>query len=385
LCLIGFGLFSGASRALAGPAFWIHADAPALGLACVAVAIAYFRRQSEAAAAGMASALAAVLSVLTKQVALPIVAALPLVCLIYDGRRAASRCVLWLVVAGGASVLIVANWLDVRSLALNALVLPARHPWTGPAQSALAAAGGELLRVASAPLAVIVLCGLSAPSARGGRIESCATWLRERRWTMWIVVGGVMLPSALLGRVKVGGDVNALSYTLYFLAIAAGLTLLRAQPSASTRADTSRRRCAIWPAIALPLVALGLCVMIWPRLRAVPDLLAALPENPERTGYAFALQHRGEVYFPSNPLLTLYSEQQAHHLSDAVYSRALADIEISRRQIDAFLPRRMRLIAFVGPSDFSSTYLQRFTRRVPIEGLPPHWTVLAREPAAPAD
>jgi hypothetical protein len=385
LCLAVFVLFSGAARALAGPAFWIHADAPALGLGALAVAMAYFRQSRLGAAADIAMAVPAMFSVLAKQTMLPLLVALPLVCLVYDGRRAASRCVLWLIVVAAAGVLLVAGLTDLSALVLNTVVLPGRHPWTGPALATLTAAGAELLVVALGPLALCVWCGLVGPSAEPEPAATYADWLRQRRWTMWIVVALTLLPTALLGRAKVGGDVNALAGPLYLLTIAASLTVLRAQPDVATAGANSGSRARLGPAIALPLAAVVLCAMTWPRLREIPRLLDAFPNNPERTGFAFARRHPGEVYFPSNPLITLYSERRAHHLSDGVSSRALARIEVGDSHIQAFLPRRMEWVAFVGPGDFSGVYLPQFNRRVQVDGLPAYWTVLARQASPPAE
>ncbi|MCO5165529.1 MAG: hypothetical protein M9894_04055 [Planctomycetes bacterium] len=366
-CLAVFVLLGAALPSLAGAAFWVHADAPALGLAALATAAVHLGRPS--LAVHLAAAVAAALAVLSKQVAAPLLVALPLAALVYDGGAAARRCALCVAGVAGAAAALAAGALDLDDLLLDALVVPSRQPWTGPALPTAAGAGLELLLHGLGPL-LVAGASWAALAPQGA---AALDRLRAERWTVWLLVALLMAPTAVLGRCKVGGDVNALSFSTYFLTVGAGLAWLRA----AALPPAPRRDLCVALLLALGLLA---CVPALERAAALPRLVARLPENPERTGLALARARPGAVYFPFHPLVSLYAEGRAYHLSDAVYSRVVAGVEVGEEHVRAHLPPRLERVAHASAADarldFSQVYLPGFTRVV--EGTPGAWVVLTR-------
>ena len=92
LCLIvEFGLYSLTSDVLRASAYGNHSDAPALGLSAVACLLLFYRSEENSIPIFMLSAFCAVLAAWTKQVAVPILIALPVYLWLSDGLRNALR------------------------------------------------------------------------------------------------------------------------------------------------------------------------------------------------------------------------------------------------------------------------------------------------------
>ena len=350
------------SQVFVVPAFNVHADAPALGfgaLACVCLLAGHreHRRSSLAVAAGFM-----VLSVGSKQV----MAALPLAATAYvwlrDGPRWAIR-LLGFVVAGGIVALVVVKAFvapDFRTFLFTAVTLPMRHPWKGAGgMTALGASGQELARYLVPPLCVLGAASVS--EAIGGRLHyrRWKEWLRENAWVLLAGVALFNVPATLAGRVKVGGDVNALSFTLYFLYLAAAMAAARA---ASLRQERLRG----WQGTA----RMGLVAMLvvlggrgLPGLTQVGKSSHLAAGNPERAAFEFMQANPGTVYYPFNPLVSLMQDGGAHHFSLGIYFRELAGERISREHLHRWLPPRMQMVAI--PDVYARRYVDHALRLVP--------------------
>ena len=216
----------------------------------------------------------------------------------------------------------------------------------------------------------------------------------ENPWLVPVFVGLFCLPTAILGRMKVGGSMTALAYTNYFLFLGALLTVLHAA-NANRRFGrvAASRVCAV-----LVLVSLGL-VVTWsaPRLRLLPAVVADLSRNSEASAYAFVRDHPGQVYLPHNPLITLMAEGRAYHLqlpmlTGQYMEHAAGDSDLSATDADdiafrAYLPENLRYVLervsggtpmtrrqIQGGSEvYVQRYLPDFRRTVPIA---PGWQAL---------
>ena len=119
-------------------AFGIHADAPAVALASFACFCLTGTKRRCRTGWLVASALAAVLSAGSKQVALPVLFALPAYVWLADGRRAAIRYGGWIVLCGIVASAVVAALVDIPAMLYQTLVIPSGHGWRfGVASQAL--------------------------------------------------------------------------------------------------------------------------------------------------------------------------------------------------------------------------------------------------------
>jgi hypothetical protein len=204
------------------------------------------------------------------------------------------------------------------------------------------------------------------PRKRGENVRCKIGPHIEYRWWIWVIIAFLMIPTSVLGRVKRGGDDHAFGYTVYFLAVAAHLRLIHI----CSRRDAFRARIPDEARFVPLQLAVSIAVLLSPQVAArLPRAIDHFPENPERVGFKYAKQHPGEVYFPFHPLISIKSEGRAFHFSDGVSSRELANMVVSEDHIRAFLPDRLRIIAFIEPSDDSQRYLPEYSKRIAVEGL----------------
>jgi hypothetical protein len=377
LILVSFGLMTLLTQALAGPAFWIHADAPALGFAGLACAWMHLRQRNDRIIDFAVPAILAVAAVLSKQVAAPMLVAVPICALFLGGRRAFLCSIVAIAGAILTGTILLLSAFDLAALLLNTIYVPGHHPWKSQPSSALVQGGWSLFESGLLPVGIMVGCTFLAPR----RAQAAGNGPQASRWQVWLITAGLMVPTSILGWVKIGGAANALAYTVYFLTVVAHLRLLHV---CACRPEFCARMSADAPSIPLCL-AVSLALWLTPAFATrLPSLAARFPENPEQVGFQFAKQHPGEVYFPFNPLITLKSEGRAYHFSDGVWIRELAGIAPSDTSIRAFLPNRTSMIAFTGPSDQIQKYLPEFSNRITVTGLQ-GWQVFARRDRSAAN
>src|SRR5262249_33481374 len=125
------------------------------------------------------------------------------------------------VIGGGAFLLA----FPARDLLFNVGVIPMHTPWTGQSPFNLVRVALELQQHAFLPAVVLAFAGLYRLVAPTDRPQGAPGAPSSGAWTVFLVVGLLNVPTAILGRVKEGGDLNAFSPALYFLAIALCLLL----------------------------------------------------------------------------------------------------------------------------------------------------------------
>lgn len=366
LVLVSFGLMTLALRTLSGPAFWIHADAPALGFTASACAWLHFQKHPARLVDALAPAFLAVAAVLSKQVAVPILAAVPVCTLILHGRRAFVQSLFAIGIAMLTSGAVIVSVFDSEAFMLNVIYIPAHHTWKGAPLDALKNGVTSLAEACLLPFWIVVACTLSTSGTN--QQQDAGTTRPASRWRIWLVVAGLMTPTSVLGWVKIGADVNALAYTVYFLAVAAHLRLVHiCSPHCEPQLHRKPQAAGEF---AVLLLSVSLSLWIFPEvLSRLPSLIARFPENPERIGFEFAKRHPGEVYFPFNPLITLMSEGRAYHFSDGLWIRELAKVSASQKHIHSFVPERMRIIAYTQSDDHSRKYFPEFSKAISVDGL----------------
>ena len=215
-----FLLYAFRTPVLRQAAFWLHVDAPALGLGMLACTFVIRRADAERWFCLAASATAGVLAAGSKQVMLPVLVALPTYLWLTAGQRAARRYVVAMAAVGTLALVAVALVFDLRAMWFATIVGPARHPYQQD---------GFMLSFANATVDVARRC---APALL---LLAVTLWLRSRRsgrssvgniWLGPALVAIACLPISVLGRMKVGGSYNTMSYTLYFLLVAALAALI---------------------------------------------------------------------------------------------------------------------------------------------------------------
>ncbi|MFB0561851.1 MAG: hypothetical protein ACETWM_11675 [Candidatus Lokiarchaeia archaeon] len=377
-----FCLFTLSSRTLTYTAPLVYSDTPALGFSAVACAVLYYRKGKESIPPLLLSALFSVFAVWTKQTLVPILFALPTYILLTDGYRCFKRYILCLCVCGVVVSALFLWVFNAQNLLFYMFTIPSHCPWQFSTNRivALLTATSHLIKESLLFAAILIFYSVYQLSISSNVPNRLKAWLISNQWTMLAIVSLFMVPTSVLGRVKVGGDVNTLSPTVYFLAAAVSLALIKfasGSLSSYTRLTQSSAK------ILLVLLITGLICVNIPNFWGIPSVLNKLPGNKQKVAYEYAKKHPGEVYFPTNPLSSLLAEGKLYHHAYGLFDRELSGFRVSDEHFQAHIPTNIRLVAFQSHirlwlSKYVMNYLPEFSKRVTIDELP-GWVVYVRE------
>jgi hypothetical protein len=254
------------------------------------------------------------------------------------------------------------------ALFFNAIAWPGHLPWKG-------AAPGSLVRIAMElapymlPFAAVLIVGLWRGRAPTDEMK---------RWLFPAAVALAMVPLAILGRVKKGGDVNSFSPALYPLLLACAVRCVwlasRIKRPDAVRVTREWKHFLIVGMVLLTLLCLPTFVgsaKIYEKLR------------PADAEYVYLRKHPGQVYFPWHPLAHLMAEGRLTHHAHSVWERGVAGYPVSPAHALSGIPEGCRYVCFplkrFGPVvgfSWSSELMESLelvkkeSRPVRIKGLP---------------
>ena len=303
------------------------------------------------------AAVCAVACLACKQTSVGVVAAQIVWLGITAGRAAAlrhlGRCAVGGVVL--ASMMVAGfNWNDIL---LNLIVLPSRLPWTEAPLRRLVDLAPELSVHLVVP-ALVMLLGRRFIWARASvLLLPSLTWL-------------CALPPSMASLMKIGGTINSLQSFTYWLppALLVALVTVRAH------------RRAAWILTGVALASFPICAVRLTRVRAYS--WRPLVEHYRQAEY-LTRSFPNEIWFPWNPLVTIYSENRFYHAEDGLYVRFLAGHAITLVHARAPLPPSMCVIALPrGGTDWgiALNFLPKNAQRAEF-GL---WTLYSWLPELPA-
>ncbi len=365
------------SPPLSQVAYSIHADAPALGLSGLACFFLYARTGRHSRPTLLPAAFCAVLAVWTKQTMVPLLFALPLYLWLAEGRRVAFDCLKYLAACLVITSAVFIIWLGAQPLFFNLFVIPSHHPWYSalpdsplkglrtlalPVRlSVLLEAAAQWLQFCLIPLAMLLIYFLYRRCFSRSRLVAVRDWFAAQPWVLLAFVGICLLPTSLLGRVKVGGDINSLALSGYFIFVAASLVLV--QVVARVSAFEFRNSAQVARLVTFS-VLIGCAVPAYTESRFQINLVAYAGPTAADKAFYFLKAHPGEAYFPWNPLGHLMAEGKLYHFCYGVYDRKLADYPMSPEHLHSALPPKVKLIIFSGAADRAYTldYLSEYSQ-----------------------
>ncbi len=327
--------------------YCIHSDAPALAMLTAGVLLLCAPSTTLTWPRAMAVSLFLWLAAWSKHSVLPAHAVILYLLVMYEGWRPAIR-------LGGAlaavGVLLSAAFvatLGFRELWGNMIQVPIRHPWlqmslsTGEVFSHLHAVSpvakvkvlvAAMLQIVRSNWPLFAIAATVTVSSALQRRSSGPPWPR-RPWVWFLVLAFAMLPTAAVGRVKLGGEVNHESFSVFFLVL--GLIAWIADTGAS-REPTRLIR------------AVSVCTMLFaitlPRAWEYPGWRAAW-DNQNEGAYLFNRAHPGAVYFPWNPLTSILVEKKVYHFDYGVFDRNLGGMTVRAPHLQSALPSANPVIA----------------------------------------
>jgi hypothetical protein len=350
-------------------------DCPALGFA-LAACLALYLDSTGRWSTYFFSAVFAILSIWSKQVMAPLLVALPLWTLATCGSVAFRRHVIALTATGVAISLPLGAALGPRALFFNILVLPAAHAWNGHFPSNLAVVGYDMYRDGFGLVATLIVCGVVCTREHGSDL-TLRDWLRQERWSLFVLVALANLPTAFLGRLKVGGSANSFSPVTYFVLVGLLACLLKSaggsgQPSLARRAQTG----VDFARIVLGVGAASFVLLFLPQVAYFFRDYRGLDATKEECVTAFLRRHPGEAYFPWQPLPHLLVERKLYHFAYGLFDRELGGHGITEQHFQRFVPEHCRYVCFPQgrrshrPPACLDEYLKQFQRRVELPDLP---------------
>jgi hypothetical protein len=202
---------------------------------------------------------------------------------------------------------------------LNLFTLPSHLPWTNAFLRRFVDLAPELSIQLALPALVMVTCHR-------------AVWRRESALLLPSLAWLCALPPGLASLLKIGGTINSLQSFAYWLPPALVVALGAAR----------RLRRITWVSPGMALACFAICAVRLAGTSAHP--WRPLSEHYRQADF-LARSLRNEIWFPWNPLVTIYSENRFYHVEDGLYVRFLAGHALTLAHARAHLPAAMCVIA----------------------------------------
>ncbi len=314
----------------------IHADAPALACAAIAALFAMRKRYRFSVWENpVLSGLFGVLSIFAKQNMVPLLVALAIWFALREGWKGLAVFFVCVAVFSALMVGLTTAILGTpQAFYFNCVYVPLHQPFDK-----------ALLFPTIAQLTVVSLAILLIPI---GHIlqswvqanDGLRDFLIERRTPLLVLIGVLMMPASIMGRMKLGGSENSLGLSLFFFVLAL-LAEIAASRTGSLTDLLSTNAIKLW---TVPLLIACIAVLG----SAVYKSIKAQPAGPIQHAYEYSKVHPGKVYFPQFPLVQLMSEGKLYHFSWGLTDRRNAGVPVSDAHFQANIPDNATVIAVTG-------------------------------------
>jgi hypothetical protein len=326
--------------------FYVHVDALCIAWGLVAASALHRAVERGSPPAWHAAALALVLAVWTKQLAIMLVPATIGWLWWERGRDAVGRCLKLLLIYGGVTTLVFFAVFGPEDLWFNLWFFPARNPshleWSVlGSRVAQLLVGGWLWWLAAG-------LGWTWARSRGALPGGAASLVRLLAW-----MAAWEIPMGLSAAMKVGGGNNSFHALNYGLV--AGLVAASAWIAARSADPRGERLCRqAWLACAvLALVGVAAGYKFALRRDAVWR-----PDHGQEDMLAYARRHPGRLYLPWNPLITIISDGKIYPFDDALLCLWRAGLAPPRDAIRRAMPAGAEILYQASnQSRFALTYL----------------------------
>lgn len=367
---LGTCLYSLADPSLNYSSFVIHVDAPALGLGALAAIFLIRYQRHKTASQLLLSALFAVLSVWSKQVMLPLILVLPLYLGLSNNFTALRQYLVYLLGILLGTTTLFSFWFGIDNMIFNLWQIPTAHGWINGANNLI-----EKLELALNTVKQLIsqssqlwLAGLVMVLLTKPRMSNLSQWCATNPWLIFFLSAIALIPPSIISRVKIGGDINAFSFTIYFL--------LMGCFSLGCELISTNRKSQFSAKISLTLLCLILITHL-PNFTTSKNTfqeVLGLADNPRQKEFLYLRNQPGSIYFPWNPLAGLMAEGKLYHFSYALYDRELASFPITQNHFERHLPASFsqnQLKVSAPPEEYViQKYLKNYTKQLEIPELP---------------
>ncbi len=232
-----------------------------------------------------------------------------------EAGRHAGRCLIVGVVLAGVFIPAF-GWQGLR---LNLLGVPGHLPWVPQPGHRLLEHLPALAVQLLAPLVLIVAFRRSWLSRGSTMLLPSLAW-------------AFSLPTGLAAMFTIGGNLNSLQgFTLWLPpALLTGLAFLPARPVRTVMT------------VVTALATAGVCAA---RIWRIPSVSFRPLVEHYRQADALARSLPDEIWFPWNPLVTIYRDGRFYHVEDGLYMRLLSGYPLTVAHLYQDLPRHLCVIA----------------------------------------
>ncbi|MFA6286466.1 MAG: hypothetical protein WC661_03710 [Opitutaceae bacterium] len=248
-------------------------------------------------------------------------------------------------------------WFGPQQLWFNLVQVPGHLPWTQETAKRLLDLAPLLAVHVLAPAAVLIFFRRHIWRTHSPLLLPSLTWC-------------CVLPGGLAGILTLGGTLNSIQGLHYLL-----------PPLMLVFFEVTRRTASI--ARKTFIISAGLVVaIVGLRVSATP-LRPLLPLTSHlKQGESIARQLPGQIWFPWNPLITIYTEGKFYHAEDGLYVRFITGYPLTYSHADAHLPDHWLVTALPsGNSDWGLALNIRPVEQPPTEiGM---WHLYRNVQAAP--
>ncbi|HUJ43473.1 MAG TPA: hypothetical protein VLW52_07695 [Opitutaceae bacterium] len=221
--------------------------------------------------------------------------------------------------AGALGALAIGFGLGWNGVWLNLFDLPSRLPWTTEMVRRIVDLAPELTIHLVLPVLVMLLWRR-------------AFWRRDSVLLLPSLAWLCALPPGVASLLKIGGTINSLQSLAYWLPPVLVAALAAARSARQLR----------WAIPGAALAGLAICTT---RLAATPGHPWRPLTKHYRQAEVLAQSFPDQIWFPWNPLVTIYGENRFYHVEDGLYVRFLAGRPLALAHARAFLPPHMCVIA----------------------------------------
>jgi hypothetical protein len=188
---------------------------------------------------------------------------------------------------------------------------------------------------------------------------------------LFIAVALVALPLGIMAAIKVGGDRNSM-HSVYYLAIAATLTLGRLWPVAAARPKGLMAGALVLAVLCVTFLT-GKQVLGYPAMTVLPQRCLS------QEAWSYARSHPGQVYFPWDPLATLMAGERFYHFEYGVLDRIYAHRAPDKARLAENLPVNPEVVIYPR-ADYPRTMIKEYLTDYSFSAATADWLIHRRTP-----
>jgi len=229
------------------------------------------------------------------------------------------------------------------------------------------------------PIIVILSIYLCIRTLYIGKSYTTKEIIQKNDWLLFVLVALFAVPASVKAYLVPGGVVNHALGLFYFLSLAFARAI---SGSASEDEKNIVMRSMSRSGLIIGTVAMIVTYtfFLFDPNRRVAELYQSFHLSHDQAA-EYARKNPGTIWFPWNPLSNTIAERRVYHFAYSIYDRILAGHDVRREDIQAYIPEKLKYIAFYQNIGYTQaqyehimTYFPRYTEIVEIPELE-NWTV----------